>query len=457
MFMSGRSAVKPAIPWRYTEYNVAQLGLISIQMELPAHARKGWTSEVIEGSNTAGIRCLTAHEAGVPHGIAGDVFSALVTETIAAQETGETRLQLTVADIARQAGLSARPADYVRITNALYQLRYSTYTIWNKWRTPLTNVKEEAAVTLLPTLDIRTEESRAFAGQIDTYYNLELHESVVDSITGTLTLAMNPEINNKLHSPTARGLYRLLEAWRRDPADLTRVSNQVTIRGTELAESARLLGARPAVSQLLRPLQRDRGAFEQLRAAGYLVGFDTVGRGDNLMLRFDLAEDGQLMDMQALEVLKRLGVRGKNAETLAMTFNRELVECASWLVAERKKSGYTVRSDAGLTIKLLNDGSAGLELDRFRNRNRPVAVRGAVRKAAKAEVHEPEPEPAVAATPEQAIRNLGTLVRMKRLSAAQASELQARVEDGRLDPNRVNELIMMTGERINEWLTANLV
>lgn len=318
------------------------------------------------------------------------------------------------------------------------------------------NVKEEAVVTLLQDLQIRTEESLAFPGQIMTMYELALHESVVDSITGTLTLAMDPGVSSQLNSSAARGLYRLLEAWRRDPADLTRVSNRVTIRGTELAESARLIGSRTAVSQLLQPLQKARGPFEQLQAAGYLKSVDSLGRGDNLMLAFEFRQDGQLMDMQALKRLHEIGIKGSHAETLAMTFNRDLVECADWLVEQKKASGYEVQSKAGLTIKLLKDGSAAAELERFRNRTRPVAVRGAIRKAAvKASPEEADNEPVVVTT-EQAIRNLGTLVQLKRLTAAQANQVQSRVEDGSLDPHRVHDLIMMTGDKVSDWLAAHL-
>lgn len=374
--MVRRSALKPAAPHRYTEYNVAQLGLISVQSKLPAGARTGWTSETREGKNTAGTRSSTAHASGVPHGIAGDVFSALVTETIAARENGETQLQMTVADIARQAGLGTRAADYERITVALQQLRHTNYEIWHKWRTTLTHVKEEAVLTLLPTLITRTEESLDFPGQQNRLFVMELHPSVMGSITGALTLATDPLLLEQLTSPTARGIYRLLEAWRRDPQDLTRVGMRVTIRGVELVESARLMGSRSSVSQLLAPLLAEKGAFAQLRDAGYLRRVDWTGRGDNLTLAFEFAQKQNLMDMRALQLLNELGVTGTHAETLAMTFNRELVESAAWQLEERRKAKYPIKSGPGMLIKILKDGSAAQRLEEFRARKRPLVMGG---------------------------------------------------------------------------------
>lgn len=444
--------MKPQAAHRYTEYNVAQLGLISVQSKLPDRVRMGWVSEVKEGKNTAGTRCLTAHESGVPHGVAGDVFSALVTETIAVRESGEARLSMTVADIARQAGLGTRAADYERIVQALHQLRHSNYEIWHKWRTPLTKVREEAVVTLLRHLVTRTEESLEFPGQQNVLFEMELDPAVMGSITGALTLATDPLLLEQLSSPTARGIYRLLEAWRRDPADLTRVSTRVSIRGAELAESARLFGTRTSISQLLAPLQRDGGAFSQLRDAGYLKRVDWTGRGDNLMLVFEFAQQQNLMDMRALDLLHELGVTGTHAETLAMTFSRELVECAAWQLEERKKANYPIRSASGMLIKILKDGSAAQRLEEFRTRKKPVAALP-VRRIRSAPL---SPEEPADVTVERAIKMLGTLLILRRLTAQQVEDLQARLERGDLEPRLVMHLSMLDSENLHTWLSTHL-
>lgn len=442
------------VPWRYTEYNVAQLGLISIQHKVPERVQMGWTSAVTEGANSAGIRCLTAHESGVPHGVAGDVFAALVTETIAMRESGETRLRMTVADIARQAGMGARATDYERIITALHQLRHSNFEIWNRWRTPLTNVKEQAVVTLLPHLVMRTEESRNFPGQQNVLFEMELHPSVMGSITGALTLAMDPQVLVQLNSSAGRGLYRLLEAWRRDPADLTRVSTRVTIKGAELVESARLMGSRSSVSQLILPLQRPTGAFEQLYNAGYLKRVDWAGRGDNLMLDFEFTEQAQLMDMRALALLNELGVTGSHADTLAMTFSREHVECAAWQLEERIKSGYNVRNKSGMIIKLLKDGSAAGRLEEYQGRSKPVVNPGLAQRRPPPARQEPEPEPEM--TVEGAIKMLGTMLLIKRLTPQQAESLQDRMEAGTLLPQVIRDIYKLDSKRLAEWLSTHL-
>lgn len=448
--------MKPAAPHRYTEYNVAQLGLISVQSKLPAGARTGWTSETREGKNTAGTRSSTAHASGVPHGIAGDVFSALVTETIAARENGETQLQMTVADIARQAGLGTRAADYERITVALQQLRHTNYEIWHKWRTTLTHVKEEAVLTLLPTLITRTEESLDFPGQQNRLFVMELHPSVMGSITGALTLATDPLLLEQLTSPTARGIYRLLEAWRRDPQDLTRVGMRVTIRGVELVESARLMGSRSSVSQLLAPLLAEKGAFAQLRDAGYLRRVDWTGRGDNLTLAFEFAQKQNLMDMRALQLLNELGVTGTHAETLAMTFNRELVESAAWQLEERRKAKYPIKSGPGMLIKILKDGSAAQRLEEFRARKRPLVMGEKQRAVRPAEEPPPEEELSPQERMERAVKMLGTLMIIKRLTSAQVEKIQDALEAGTLDPEQVMPLMMLDAENLRRWYVGQV-
>lgn len=420
---------------RYTEYNVARLGLISVQSKLPAEMRRGWQQEISEGANSAGIRCLTGHESGIPHGLAGDVLSALITETIAAtQNGGSASLRLTAADLARSSGLPLVPRTYERMITALYQLRYTNYQVWDKWVTPLYKVEQETVLTLLPELGIRKESSRHFPGQQTIYIEAQLHPTVVASINGTLALATDPAIMHELSSPTARGLYRVLEAARRDPNDMTRMMAKMVLPAREIAEACRLLSAATHLSRLLEPLTRDGAAFDQLLMAGYLKAVDWIGWGENLRVAIEFQQDGQLTDTNALRFLHEFGVVGANAETLATTFNRETIECAAWLVEARQRKRNDITNPQGLLIKLLRDGSATQSLELFRNRKTKVKPQ---------KRQEVPDEPILEPTLAEALTAVGLLEQFKNLPSGPADQLRHKLEAGTVSLSLPRSLLLL--------------
>ena len=428
---------------QYTEYNVAKLGLISIQSKINANVRRGWAQEVHEEENSAGIRCSTGHDSGIPHGVAGDVLSALITETIAApQSGGPIKLRMTAADLARASGLSVMGKSYDRVLTALYQLRHTNYQLWDHWITPLYQIEQETVLTLLPELKVRRETSLHFPNQQTIYIEAQLHPTVVASINGTLALATDPAIMHELSSPTARGLYRVLEALRRDSSDVTRLMPKTVVPARALVNACRILGAGKHISRQLETLTRSGGAFDQLCAAGYLKSVDWVGSGDNLKVGLEFGQDGQIMDTKALRYLHEYGVVGANAETLAMTFTREAIECAVWLVETRQRKRNDIGNPQGLLIKMLRDGSATQSLEQFRNSRKPIRRQEQKHQNISAEVdHLP--------TLAEALTGVGLLETLKGLKAELADQLRRHLEAGRIEVTVPRSLFALPNQKVH--------
>lgn len=427
---------------QFTEYNVAKLGLISVQSKISSAVSRGWQQVVHEGQNSAGIHCSTGHESGIPHGIAGDVLSALITETIAAsQGAGPVKLRMTAADLARASGLSLMGRSYERLITALHQLRHTNYQLWDNWVTPIYQVEQETVLTLLPELKIRRQSSLFFPGQQTIYIEAQLHPTVVVSINGTLALATDPVIMHKLSSPTARGLYRVLEAMRRDTNDVSRLLPKTVVSAQALVNACRVLGSGTHISRQLEPLTRTGAAFDQLQAAGYLKSADWVGSGERLKVGLEFGQDGQMMDFKALRFLHEYGVVGSNAETLATTFSREMIECAVWLVESRQRKRNDIGNPQGLLIKMLRDGSAAQSLELFRNRrvNPKSPMKGRV-----SPVETLDTLPTLA----EALTAVGLLESVKGLKLELGDKLRRSLEAGRVLPTFPRSLLSLPNQEV---------
>jgi len=437
----------------HAEFNVVHLGLIPVQSKLPASARSGWTSTHTEGTNTAGISSVSTAPAGVPHGLAGDVFAALITEAVAARQ-GTTApelaaLRLTVADIARQASLHSTGDVYRLVQGAIESLQMTNFVIWQRWTTPLLKRSERVSMSLINEFSESVEENIHFPEQQRVIYTLKLPSAVLGSVDGALVLATDRTIMQQLTSPTARGIYRLLESWRRDPADLRRVESRVVISAVDFIASARLFGSRTQVSQLLQPLLRPGGAFEQLQAANYLHTVSTIGRGDATQLAFTFVRDGSTTNMAALRLLQEQGITGQNAETLASLHLTEEVECAIWLVEEKLQKDASIRNPPGLIIKMLKDGSASSQLRRFRTRPRSIARPASPTRAL------PQAEPAPETPAEQqnaALQSITSLVALRKMNAEHAQLLRDRLFTGRVSPQDIRNLLTLPSQIFQDQL-----
>lgn len=438
-----------------TEYNVAHLGLISLQNRLPKSVQHGWTTEVGTETNGAGIQCETTYQSVVPHGLANDVFAAVVTAGVAARQGGEMTVEMTTAEIIRQGGMSQYTDVYASVRNALDSLSNTRYRIWNNWRTPIMNVADRRTMNLIDEVAERVEAHPFNPQQNQTTYVIRMNPNIVESIDGTLTLAANPELLVLLNSPGTRGLYRLLEAWRRDARDFNRIHPRITLSARDLVESCRLLGTRQEPSRLLKPLLDSGGLFEQLRNAGYLTGYTSVGRGWDMQISIEFTQTANLLNTVSLRLLVEAGVTGKNAETLASMHSPEAVECAIWVVDEKvKKSRDGIRNPSGLVITTLKSSEFSLILESYRKRAKKIVPGETMRKNGDTLRITPETEPSVEEKLKAAHATLVSISALKGISPDQSGKLHSLLDEGKLSPAEVKHLIMTPGERVKALVSG---
>lgn len=420
-----------------TDYNVSRLGLISIQARLPAEHHMGWQAVRTDGTNRQGIICSTTDPSGVPHGLASDVFSGLLTEAAIRAEGGVgsgTEIVTTAAGIAKNANLKVHARHYPVIDQALSALASTKYKVFAQWTDPMTRSSRDATFSILDYLEKQEEEHIFNRSQAQRNYIIRLNQEIARSIEGSLVLAINPTILESLPSPGARAIYRMLESLRRDPEEVTRAAGTLTLSIAELAETTRLLTPRQEAGHQVRLLN---SPFKALVDTGYLHGYETIGRGGQTQIHFRFADDGSLLNTEARRLLLEAGVTGKNAESLAIGHTREEIECAIWVVDDKKRRDQTIRNPAGLIVKTLKDGTARDMLSQYRQRRRVVAVQP--RQSATPGTSTPAKE---AASPSQATKGvLQSLLKQGKITGAQLELLNKLADEGRIGLQEVNSLI----------------
>ncbi len=434
-----------------TEYNVSRLGLISIQTRLSAEHHAGWQAVQVNGTNRQGIICSTTDPAGVPHGMASDVFSGLLTEAAIRAEGGissGTEIVTTAAGIAKHANLKVHARHYPVIDQALTALAATKYKVFAQWTDPMTRSSRDATFSILDYLERQEEEHLFNKAQAQRNYVIRLNQEIARSVEGSLVLAINPTILELLPSPGARAVYRMLESLRRDPEDVTRAASTLSLNIATLVETTRLLSSRQEAGHHVRLLT---SPFQALVDAGYLHGYETVGRGAETKIHFRFNDDGALLNTESRRLLLEAGITGKNAESLAIGHTREEIECALWVVDDKKRRDQTIRNPAGLIVKTLKDGTARDMLNQYRQRNRPVAVKAQKVASAAAEAAPP-------ASSSQAANGILQSLRMQsKITDTQLQTLSEMVNQGKLGLLDISGLITSPApavqKSIAQWLT----
>ncbi len=151
--------------------------------------------------------------------------------------------------------------------------------------------------------------------------------------------------------------------------------------------------------------------------------------------------------MESRRLLLKAGVTGKNAESLAIGHSREEIECAIWLIDDKKGRDSTIRNPAGLIVKTLKDGTARDMLGTFRQRSRPVAVKVERQKAL------PNAQAAAPASGVEVGRGiLQGLVNRGKMTAEEMQLLVALHEQERLSLQEITSLVGATSAAIQKLL-----
>lgn len=436
---------------QFFEHNTAALGLISVQGRLLGNSQREWESRIGSADSFGMKRCVATNDAGIPHGIAGDVFAALLTQAQIEKQNGLpfNQLCMTTSDIVRHMPSEKRSTNKetgeekrtlakvskvkdrhpATIERALLSLSGSVYKIESGWYDTFAKRRRGAQFSLIDSVSWDVTDHLFNAEQSSRRYIIRMNQDIVHSLHSGLVLALDPTILSKLPSPTARGLFRMLEAQRRQSEDINDIKANLALTIGQLAEDARLLTPRREGNYLLKLMAP---SFDKLAAEGYLTRWGWSGKGDAIIVTFDFAADGQTLNTAAANRLAAYKVKRTVADLLAQAHDGEEIDCSIWLTEKKVKADPNIKNPPGLCISLLKSGEARDSLQEFRSRDRPQSV-PKVSKAAKpariieAEVKQPE-------SPRISNRTFISLWTMnKLLTVVDAAFLNARNDKGDFD------------------------
>ncbi|MBB6099699.1 plasmid replication initiation protein [Deinobacterium chartae] len=266
---------------RFDEANVSQLGLISIQERIPTDFHEWEVSFEIEG-RPALLRCRGAAGLGVPHGIDGDVASAIIDLYLEAGAPPDGTVRTTSYRLLKQAGFPNAGKYYPMLRESLERLRGSTYYASEAWRDHSRRRWMTVTFNYLEGLGYVEDDADPGSFSRGTELQLKLAQPIVNSIRARYVKPLDRAFLNSLERPLTRALYRLLDARRYGPdAPDGEPQMEFTVALLVWADACKVTDKRP--DKIRRTLA---GAHEELLARGYLREVAYMGRGKKQVIRY---------------------------------------------------------------------------------------------------------------------------------------------------------------------------
>ncbi|GGM18197.1 replication initiator protein A [Deinococcus aerophilus] len=422
---------------RLTEANVARLGLISIQERIPSDFTR-WEVEFEVDGRLGQLSCFSPSEyGGVPHGLDGDVANALIDIFIEQGSPDSGVVTTTASQLLLRAGLHNNGHYHRILTESLRRLKQATYTMSHAWRDHEQRRWTSGTFSYVLAYEVTSSErDTVTAGAM---LSVTLAGQIVKSIRAKYVKPLDYGFLTSLERPLTRALYRLLDAKRYDPQDLSRslVSYQVNL--LEWASECKIVDRR--TDKIRRTLE---GAHEELKDRGYLKDILIEGRGRKQTLTYvfgapaqDLAQDSELVAILVTHRVARPVAR-KLVETHGDARVRGRLARFKALLA----SGYKARSPSALLVDMIRD-----EEDKYVDPP-PAGESAQVVRAANPPVFRSDPDEeerareaafqALSLT-QQAERAMPTLQLLlkNRLDTMQYTQLRSALGEGRADAGLV--------------------
>lgn len=269
---------------RFDEANVARLGLISIQERIPSD----YTSWVIEreiDGRTRRLECVAPAEfGGVPHGLDGDIANAIIDLFIEQGAPASGEVSTTAYKLLRRAGLSDDGRHYQRLNQSLFRLRGATYTMRDSWYEADKKRFGTTAFSYLESFETISDDEEQLLG--GSALRIRVAKALVRSVRANYLKPLDLDFLRALRRPLARNLYRLLDARRLDPEDLSRRADVYAVGLLEWALECKIVDKTP--DKIRRTLE---GAHEELLERGYLAQVVYAGRGQKQTLTYVFAPE----------------------------------------------------------------------------------------------------------------------------------------------------------------------
>ena len=334
---------------RVNELDLTRAGIVSVQKVLPDDNRSWQVDYEISG---VFYRVIGNALHGRPHGSDADVLLALQTIFFRAGCPETNRIEALPSAILSMANLPDNGRNYARLRDALLRLfgvKWSlTRTAWNEQKN-----RHEGETTGTGLLsDLRLLDYSSGKGKL--FHERELSESSPVEITFTATFAasiraglfqmLDAELLNRLGQPTARSLYRVLQAHRVRPDGSLASELTIPIRDWLLACGLEL----ERVDNSKRTLEL---AHDRLLEESYLKDAAFAGRGKfaSVAYRFSSSPEPLLVDL-----MMERGITRPVAESLSAD-HPDRIRAAMKAVDERLASGWKPRSVAASLVDAIRN------------------------------------------------------------------------------------------------------
>lgn len=340
----------------YEEHNVGRLGLLSIMSRIPAVYSRKWTSEMIVGGLPGQIRCFAgAEDLSVPHGFDNDVSMAIHTLYILAGCPDDGKITTTSIELLRTIGLEHKPHYRRSLEESLRRLHYAHYEIEAHWFSAKRKKRGATHFTYLSNFALIEDQDPDNDSKTEFALSVTLNEHVRNNLTLQHLITLRPDVLNQLgrYSPTTRAVYRMLEALRHDPSDVTRSHQTLHLNMADLASLGRVLAEDQRGSRVLRFFEPSLLALQNI---GYLKKCDVTGRGSNMRLDLEFTTVLTACDAHAYALLIEHGVWENKARELASQHSFERVQSVVDHVEGQQNK---VRSKASYLVKVLDNHSGG--------------------------------------------------------------------------------------------------
>lgn len=327
--------------------NVQYLGLIGVPRTLD---KNNWhyKYEMLRDGKRISIECRGDAEYGVPHGIDNDFYNGIIHQFIERGMPEDGLISTTGYELLKLAGKSDNDQNYRAMRQSLTRLYLASYLIGQAWRNNEQLRWDTVTFKHIDKLRFTSDEDSQLSNR--SIIQITLPPEIVHSVRAGYILPNDSSVLRSLSQPTTRNLYRLLEARRRHPEDIT-LSVDVVEENLEVwGQTCKLFSDRP--EKLRRSLEN---AHAELIEAGYLKSVEYLGRGMKQTVVYTChPKVRQNPDKRKVQLLEKYGVFKNAARHYA-------VEYADWIdpVIQRYEAlvarGLSPENPAGFIVKMLRE------------------------------------------------------------------------------------------------------
>lgn len=335
---------------RLTEANVARLGLISIQERIPAEFNR-WEVEFEVDGRIGQLSCFSPSEyGGVPHGLDGDVANALIDLFIEQGSPDDGVVTTTASHLLLRAGLHNNGHYHRVLTESLRRLKQATYTMSHAWRDHEQQRWTSGTFSYVLAYEVTSSERDTITE--GAVLSVTLARQIAKSIRAKYVKPLDYVFLTSLERPLTRALYRLLDAKRYDPQDLTRSLASYQVNLMEWAAECKIVDQR--TDKIRRTLE---GAHEELKERGYLQDVLIEGRGRKQTLTYLFGAPAQSLaqDPELVVALVAHRVARPVARKLLETYGDARVQARLAKFKALLASGYKARNPSALLVDVIRD------------------------------------------------------------------------------------------------------